>query len=207
MVKRTNLLALAVLGILVERPMHPYEMASALRSQGKEGVLQLRGGSLYAAVQGLEKSGYVEATGTTRQGGRPERTVYAITDAGRAELMQWLADLLSAPGREYPRFEAALSLVAVIAPDQAETLLRRRVAELTTEVAAQRASLAGARLPRVLLLDAEYRLALLAAETDWLHAVLDDLGDGSFRDLAGWREFHRTGQVPAEFSTPNEEEN
>ncbi|WP_222853523.1 PadR family transcriptional regulator [Fodinicola acaciae] len=203
---KRSLLALAALGVLVERPMHPYEMAAALRSQGKEGGLQLKGGSLYAVVQTLEKHGYVAATGTSRQGNRPERTVYAITDAGRAELTGWLTDLLVAPAREYPRFEAALSLVAIIAPETVQTLLSRRLAELDTVITAERSQLAAAALPRVLLLDNEYRIALLVAEADWLRAVLADLADGTFHELAGWQEFHHTGQVPAGLATPTEED-
>lgn len=199
-------MALAALGVLVERPMHPYEMAAALRSQGKEGDLPLKGGSLYAVVQALEKNGYVAATGTSRQGNRPERTVYAITDAGRAELTGWLADLLVAPTREYPRFEAALSLAAIIPPDTVQDLLGRRLVDLDAAIAAERVQVAEAALPRILLLDNEYRIALLAAEADWLRGVLADLADGTFHELAGWREFHRTGRVPADFTTPNEED-
>src|SRR5919198_2129085 len=78
-----NLLALAVLALVAERPMHPYEMASTLRERGKDVSIKINWGSLYTAVQNLEKHGFIDATETTRQGRRPERTVYRITDAGR----------------------------------------------------------------------------------------------------------------------------
>ena len=97
--KIANTLALAVLGLLQERPMHPYEMASVLRERGKDQDMPIKWGSLYTVVANLEKHGLVAATGSVRQGGRPERTVYAITDAGRAELTDWVRELLADPER------------------------------------------------------------------------------------------------------------
>ncbi len=80
--KFSNMLALVVLATLAERPAHPYELASLLRERGKDYSIKINWGSLYTVVQNLEKHGFVEVAGTTRQGGRPERTVYAITDDG-----------------------------------------------------------------------------------------------------------------------------
>src|ERR1700743_248120 len=114
-----NLLALAVLSALVQRPMHPYEMASVLRERGKDQDMPIKWGSLYTVVANLEKHGLVAATGSVRQGGRPERTVYAITDAGRAELTDWVRELLADPEPEQPRFAAALSVMGTIPPSQA----------------------------------------------------------------------------------------
>src|SRR5688500_2135046 len=109
--KVRNLLALALLGVLSERPMHPYEMASVLRERAKDTSMKIQWGSLYTVVQNLEKHGFVRATETTRQGGRPERTVYTITEAGQAELVDWLSELVERPQYEHNSFEAALSLV------------------------------------------------------------------------------------------------
>src|SRR5437763_3152608 len=98
--KVANLLALAVLGTVVQRPMHPYEMASMLRERGKDKDLPIKWGSFYTVVRNLEKHGLIEATETARLGARPERTVYAITDDGRAELIDWVRELISTPERE-----------------------------------------------------------------------------------------------------------
>ena len=103
-----NLLALAVLTSLVERPMHPYEMASEMRERGKDQSIKINWGSLYTVVQNLEKHGLIAAAGTSRQGRHPERTIYEITPEGRDELTDWLEELLAVPEREYTRFEAAL---------------------------------------------------------------------------------------------------
>src|ERR1700743_723467 len=108
-----NPLALAVLALLFERPMHPYEMAATLKQRHKEESIKLRFGSLYTVIELLLARGFIRAKATSREGKRPERTVYALTDAGREELLDWMRDLLRDPVKEYPRFEAGLCLMAV----------------------------------------------------------------------------------------------
>src|SRR5271170_4384245 len=106
-----NPLALAVLACLFERPMHPYEMAGTLRERHKDESIKLNYGSLYSVVESLQRHELIEAQETERKGRRPERTVYAITNAGALELTDWLSELLSTPVKEYRQFEAALSLL------------------------------------------------------------------------------------------------
>jgi len=197
-----NLLALVVLAFLVEGPSHPYELASLLRERGKEHDLKIKWGSLYTVVQNLEKHGFVQATTSERHGRRPERTVYAITDEGRAELADWLQELIRVPERENTRFQAALSVVGVLDPDEAITLLAERSATLDAEVDEQRAALAeyGKELPRLFLIESEYELALRTAEADWLRGLVAELRDGSFPGLAQWRTFHETGFLPPELA-------
>lgn len=202
--RRGSLLALAVLGVLVQRPMHPYEMASVLREYGKDASIKIKWGSLYTVVATLEKRRLIKATGTTRQGGRPERTVYEMTDEGRVELTDWLRELLSLPQHEYPKFEAALSLLAVLPPDEVAGLLATRLRRLDGEVAAQRAALQHYRqtLPRLFLIETEYHLALLEAEAEWVRGVVAEFTAGTFPNLADWGDYHRTGVIPDLFIDP-----
>lgn len=197
-----NLLALAVLSVVIQRPMHPYEMASVLRERGKDQDMEIKWGSLYTVVRNMEKHGFIEAAESTRQGGRPERTIYRITDEGRAELEDWTRELVSTPEREHLRFEAGLSVMGVLAPDEATSLLQRRLRLLEEEIAGQRASLADSsrEIPRLFLVEAEYDLAIRQAEATWISSLLDELTSGSFPDLAGWRAFHGTGEVPSEWA-------
>jgi DNA-binding PadR family transcriptional regulator len=88
--KVSNPLALAVLGLLTERRMHPYEMAATLRGRAKEDSIKLNYGSLYSVVDALVRHGLIEVSETVRDGRRPERTVYAITEPGRTEFGDWL---------------------------------------------------------------------------------------------------------------------
>jgi DNA-binding PadR family transcriptional regulator len=196
-----NLLALALLALVAERPMHPYEMASTLRERGKDISIKINWGSLYTVVQNLEKHGFIEATETTRQGRRPERTVYSITDAGREELADWLRELISVPEKEYTRFEAALSVIGVLPPDEAIRLLEQRLRALQLAIAAERAILqeSGQEVPRLFLIEAEYGLALREAEGEWIRRLLKELADGSIPGVEAWRQYHETGQLPDEF--------
>ncbi|HVV17838.1 MAG TPA: PadR family transcriptional regulator [Pseudonocardiaceae bacterium] len=195
-----NLLALAVLSVLVQRPMHPYEMASVLRERGKDQDMKIKWGSLYTVVANLEKHGLVTATENVREGGRPERTVYAITDAGRAELEDWVRELLAAPEPEQPKFQAALSVMAVLAPDDAALLLRQRLDALTGQITAGREQLAAVarEIPRLFLVEAEYALAIQEAEAAWLRGLVAELESGTFPGQDQWRAFHATGQLPEE---------
>jgi DNA-binding PadR family transcriptional regulator len=197
-----NLLALAVLATVVQRPMHPYEMASVLRERGKDQDMRIKWGSLYTVVNNLEKHGMIAATESVRQGGRPERTVYRITDVGRAELEDWARELLGTPEQEPLRFQTALSVMAALPPDEATSLLRHRLATLTAQLADQRATLADTarEVPRLFLVETEYELAVREAEAGWIAGLLDELDAGTFPGLDGWRHFHRTGRIPDELT-------
>jgi DNA-binding PadR family transcriptional regulator len=181
-----------VLSALVERPMHPYEMATVLRERGKDQDMKIKWGSLYTVVQNLDKHGFIAVTGSSRQGGRPERTVYEITDAGRAELTDWVRELVGTPVREQPRFEAGLSVLGVLHPDEAVTLLRQRLDRLDKEITGQRETLdrVAREVPRLFLVEAEYDIAIRTAEATWLRGFLTELTDGSFPEVAQWRAYH-----------------
>lgn len=195
-----NLLGLTVLSALVGKAMHPYEIATVLRERGKDQDMKIKWGSLYTVVQNLEKHGFVEAAESTRQGGRPERTVYRITEAGREELNDWVRELLSDPEPERPRFKLALSNMVVLGPDEAVQLLRRRLGLLETEIAGSREELAriSRELPRLLLVEAEYDLTLRQAEADWVRSLLGEFEAGSLPGVDVWRAWHDTGVIPPE---------
>jgi DNA-binding PadR family transcriptional regulator len=195
-----NLLALAVLATVVQRPMHRYEMASVMRARGKERDMDIKWGSLYTVVQNLERNGYLETIGVTRHGARPERTMYRITDAGRDELVSWTSDLLAEPEPEHTRFIAGLSVLAVLTPDDVIDLLQRRLQRLTEAIETLRAEVRhAANVPRLFLIEDEYRIAMTEAEATWTRSLLDELTAGTFPELDAWRRFHETGQIPAEF--------
>ena len=199
--KVANLMALAVLATVVQRPMHRYEMASVMRARGKDRDMNIKWGSLYTVVQNLEKNGYLESIGITRQGARPERTVYQITDAGRDELIAWTRDLIAQPEAEHTRFVAGLSVLAVLAPQEVADLLRQRVQRLTDSLDTLRSELEQtAYVPRLFLIEDEYRIAMTQAEMEWTTSLLDELTAGTFPHLDAWRKFHETGQMPAEFA-------
>jgi len=199
--KVANLRALAVLATVVQRPMHRYEMASLMRARGKDRDMDIKWGSLYTVVASLEKNRLLEAIEVTRQGARPERTVYQITDAGRDELVGWTRELIAEPEAEHTRFIAGLSVLAVLTPRDVMDLLRRRLGRLTETIDALTAQLRQASdVPRLFLIEDEYRIAMTQAETDWTRSLLDELSAGTFPYLDAWRKFHETGEMPSEFA-------
>ena len=198
--KISNLLALSLLTLLMERPMYPYEMAAALRQRGKDQAIKINWGSLYTVVQNLEKYGFTEALEVAREGRQPERTTYQITDAGRAELKDWLRELLGVPEREYTRFEAALGESAILPPDELTGLLQQRLDALEAANAEHQAGLDAltAQVPRLFLIESEYYLALRRGEAEWVRGLLKEFTDGTFPGLDAWRRYHETGQLPDE---------
>jgi len=191
--RRNNPLALAVLMCLYERPMHPYEVASTLRQRRKDESVRLNYGSLYAVVGALEQRHLIEASEVEREGRLPERTVYRITPAGRVEAHDWLAELLSKPVKEYPAFEAGLSFLPALPPDEALALLAQRAIDLEIELA----SYSGLRelvqtrgLPRLFWVEAEYAARMRQAELDYTRRLIADISAGTLGGIEWWRTVH-----------------
>ena len=158
----SNPLALAVLVLLFERPMHPYEIAATLRMRNKGGSIKLRYGSLYTVIDSLAEVGLIRAKETVREGKRPERTIYALTPSGVKRMREWMHELLSTPVKEYPQFEAALSLLPAVPPEEAVALLERacvRLGEMSEELRAA-VELAVKHVEALFLVENEYRLSL-----------------------------------------------
>lgn len=192
--KVSNPLALAVMALLFERPMHAYEMVSVMKERGKHESVRLRYSSLYSVVAALEREGLIEPRETVREGRRPERTVYGITAVGREEFLTWLRELLSEPAKEYTQFAAGLSFIAALPPEEAAGLLEERVRLLEDEVGKMRSQLDEAverlKLPRLFLIESEHELVLREAELGWVRGLVREINDGTMDGLSGWRSFH-----------------
>jgi DNA-binding PadR family transcriptional regulator len=189
----SNPLGLAILALLLEKPAHPYEMAVTLRQRGKHESIKLNYGSLYAVIAALERAGFIAAGEKSRQGERPERTVYRITAAGEAELHDWMRELVGTLVKEYPQFEAALSLLPVLAPDEAKALLQQRVGLLGEKLEGLRRAneeVSRQGVPRLFLIELEYHVALLEAERKWV-AELIRLMNASPTFTREWRTWHK----------------
>lgn len=188
-----NLLALAVLAYLTRGPMHPYELGRTLRENGDARSIKFNHGSLYMVVQQLTKAGFIAAHETTRAGQRPERTVYALTDAGRDELRDWLRELVEEPHHEYPSFVAALSLIASLPPDEAVALLctrLRRLAEQAAEIRGLVDETLAAGVHPLFLVEEQYRLALVDAEVAFVERFVEQITHPETGWGRLWAEFH-----------------
>jgi DNA-binding PadR family transcriptional regulator len=177
-----TLLALAVLELLGERPMHPYEMKQTMHERGQERAIPLKPASIYDTVERLTRAGFIEPVVTNREGRRPERTIYQLTPAGADELDSWLRQLLEEPTREYPRFGAALMFVGALRRrEEAIKVFERRANAFESEIAGVDTMMRGIPpdLPRLFAIEDEYTQAMRRAELDWLRRTIAELKDGS----------------------------
>jgi DNA-binding PadR family transcriptional regulator len=192
-----NLLALAVLSYLTQRPMHPYELSRTLREHDDARSIKFNHGSLYMVVGQLAKAGFIAEQETTREGQRPERTVYALTDSGRKEFRDWMRELVEYPQHEYPHFVAALSLIAALSPGEVVDLLRRRLDRLAERRAETRAVIEdtlGQGVPALFLVEEDYRLTLLEAEAVFVERFIEQIVHPETGWGRMWAQFH--GEPP-----------
>jgi len=175
---RRSPLAVVLLALLAEDAMHPYRMQQMIKERGQDQLVNVaQRNSVYQALDRLVRDGLARPAGTARDGGRPERTTYEITAEGRETLRRWVLDMLPTPAREFPVFPVALAFLAILSPAEVRTELERRIAEQERQLALiERQAPPG--LPRLFLIEDEYRAAMLRAEVDWLRALVADLAEG-----------------------------
>ncbi|GAA2894573.1 PadR family transcriptional regulator [Actinoplanes cyaneus] len=172
-------LAMLLLALLMEAPMHPYRMQQVIKERGQDQLVNVaQRNSVYQALDRLVREGLARPGETTREAGRPERTVYEITEEGSATLRRWLLEMVPAPAREFPEFPVALAFLSMLGPEQSRELLGRRISAVEERIAAIDGQ-APPGLPRVFLIEDEYRAAMLRAELGWLRGVVDDLASGA----------------------------
>ncbi|GLZ09918.1 PadR family transcriptional regulator [Actinomadura sp. NBRC 104425] len=174
-------LALTVLRMLCDGPMHPYEMQQRIRKHGYDHSVKVTHGALYNSVERLAAQGLIEPVKTSREGRRPERTVYRITDAGRDAAHRRLGEILSEPVEEYPLFNAGLAFINLLPADEVDMLLQRRITALEFLLGGHQTAYEALRkrgLERYKLLDMELNIARVRTELDYVRALVDDLAEG-----------------------------
>ena len=175
---RRSVLAMAVLSMLTEEPMHAYRIQQLIKERHKGDVVNVtQRNSIYQTIDRLLRDELVVVESMARTANRPERTTYRITDVGRASLREWLDAMLSTPAREYPEFPAALSFLPSLTPLEAVAALTTRISRLEQQLAALDDELAQGStfLPRLFLIESEYQQQVLAAELDYVKALVDEL--------------------------------
>ena len=185
---RRSVLALVLLSLLAEEPMHPYRMHEVIKERGKDRIANVaQRNSVYQTIDRLLRAELIGVRETTRDERRPERTVYEVTDAGRDALHTWTGEMLASPAPEFPEFPAALASLMVLSPEDVTVRLAKRADDLRDALAADRAALrAVPDLPRLFLLDDEYSIAVREAELAWVEGVLAALRSGELTWSAEW---------------------
>lgn len=183
--KRSNLLALAVLSLLTERPMHPYEMSAVMHQRGLSSTVKLNYGALYSVIETLHRLALIVPVETQREGRHPERTIYTTTQAGRAELLDWLGVLIRTPAPEYAQFAAGLALIVHLSPTEAIAFLEDRMHSLSEQIQEQRSDMEACRqrgVDQLFLIEDEYRLTQLESEEGWVEKLIGEMKDGTLTE-------------------------
>jgi DNA-binding PadR family transcriptional regulator len=170
--------------MLDERPQHPYEMRQRLREQGIDELIKVTRGALYHTFDVLSSAELIELVETTREGRRPERTVYAITYAGRDVARDRLRELLSGLEPEHPSYCLALAFMSLLSMDDAAAQLAQRCVLLEGELASVTTSyeaLLKRGVPPVHLVEMRHIQAHLRADLDLTRAITTDIDNGRLR--------------------------
>jgi DNA-binding PadR family transcriptional regulator len=181
-------LALSILELLDERPMHPYEMASTMRERHHDEFIRLNFGTLYHTVDVLERNGWIVSVEREKEGRRPERTIYQLTDSGRQALIRTLGELIRKPKREYPHFVAGLMFMHHLSSAEAADNLHERADAIDATIAKfehVHANLRNAGVTRLALIEIEHKLSMLDAERKWVRNLEAQIRDGRLEWTAG----------------------
>jgi DNA-binding PadR family transcriptional regulator len=181
-------LALSILELLDERPMHPYELASTMRDRHHDEFIRLNFGSLYHTVDALEREGMILPVEREKEGRRPERTIYKLTESGRSVLLDVVGQILSQPRREFLHFSAGLMFMHHLTSVQAADHLQQRAAALghvSEKLTRIKEELLAGGHHRLAIIELEHKIALIAAERDWVTRIEDEIRAGKLEWKVG----------------------
>lgn len=100
---------LFMLGLLMEKNRHPYEVQQLLKNSEMKYYIKITKGSLYYTFEQLEKKGFIEIVDIIRNEQRPERTIYGITTSGKQEFEHLLLEqMIKQEDMHRPIYEALL---------------------------------------------------------------------------------------------------
>jgi DNA-binding PadR family transcriptional regulator len=181
---------LVILGFLRGRPLYGYEIKQMIeRIMGD--WTNIAFGSIYFALKKLSEEGFVEKAGTEQEGRRPSRTVYRITDAGRAEFMRLLRETWDNVERQTFSFDIGLSLMSALPIEEAKGSLKKRVAQLEHTLSFldshQEEQLADENVPRAFASAIfSHHRSHLQTELEWTRGLLQNVENGEFDAELEW---------------------
>jgi len=187
-VLETSPLALSILELLDERPMHPYELASTMRDRHHDEFIRLNFGTLYHTVDTLERNSWIEPVEREKEGRRPERTIYRLTDSGREVLVRVVSEILALPKREYTQFAAGLMFMHHLDATRAATQLEQRAQALSAVIDKLTRIMGELRtdgVTRLSIIELEHKIAMLEAERAWVRKIEKEITGGKLEWVVG----------------------
>jgi DNA-binding PadR family transcriptional regulator len=164
---------LLVLGVVRELgPVHGYDVRRELLSWQADSWASIAPGSIYNSLKTLVREELVEVVGTDRQGARPERTTYRLTEAGEQEFTRLLRDNLSRSALPNHPLLVGLAFIPDAPEEELAVALRQRADDLRARLEQSRLLLdkivSGASgIPAHVAESYRLNAALLEAEASW----------------------------------------
>jgi DNA-binding PadR family transcriptional regulator len=181
---------MVILSFVLEAPSHAYRMHELIKQRGKDNVVNVaQRNSVYQTIAQLQAAELIRVRETQQEEGRPERVVYEITSLGKKTFYAWLEDMLGEPRREFSEFPAALATMMALSPEVALTQLQRRrdaQKQQLARAASVMKDMLGKGLPKLFMLDDEYKQVLLKAEIKWLDGLIAELASGEMTWSEKW---------------------
>jgi DNA-binding PadR family transcriptional regulator len=181
---------LVILGFLRGQLLYGYEIKRMIE-QIMGDWTNIAFGSIYFALKKLAEEGFVEKVATEQEGGRPSRTVYRITDAGREEFLRLLREVWDSVERQTFAFDIGLSFMSALPIGEVKGYLRKRVTHLEHVLqyleAHQAEQLADEHVPdRLASAVFEHHRRHLQAELDWTRDLVQSVEQGVYDDEIDW---------------------
>ena len=164
-----NRLVLPILGLLVERPAHPYELATRLNDRYR--FLSTQRSSVTTLAKSLAEAGLIRPQRSKRVGNRPARKAYELTDAGMKEFRARVTTHIEKAPAASARFTLGLAYIGILSRTKAAAALRRRVVSRRAELDAIPILHPGGI--EVHMIEMAYWKAVLEAEIQWLSTLID----------------------------------
>jgi DNA-binding PadR family transcriptional regulator len=174
---------LVLLGLLTDRPLYGYEIKQSNEEHMGDWT-SIPFASIYFALNKLAEEGFVEQVATEQSGSRPSRSVYQVTDAGRAEFLRLLREVWQNVEREYFTLDIGLFFMSALPRDEIQGYLEMRCQALRSTLDHIRqhreAQLAEPEVPRLAAAIFDHSIAHAQAELAWTEDQLARLRSGEY---------------------------
>jgi DNA-binding PadR family transcriptional regulator len=187
----TTKIDLLLLGLLLDRPMHGYELYQQIQAEGIDTWFNVSMAGVYYSLGKLRDQGFVVES--RQRGGRSARkSIYRLTEEGRAAFFATMEEQAASQEKTHFDYDVVIYLLNKLPLQRAIPLLEQRQDLLAGQVEALRAALAEERdnghspLKAAIL---DHGLRFLEMEQTWLAAVIRDIQGGgkAFDSPAGSR--------------------
>lgn len=172
---------LLVLGVVKSfQPVHGYDVRRELLSWRADEWANVNPGSIYNALKGLARDGFIEPVPTTEVSARPEKTAYKLTASGETEFFGLLRSSLWQVTKSSLDLRSGLSFFGFLQRAELVALLRSRIAQLEAGVTSMEFVIADWE-PRHVVEHFHLTAGRMRAEAHWAHAFVDRLERGDYR--------------------------